>query len=83
MITLASRRDNEEAFWSGLLDGGSILGPSWHKIAPDFIVPDWYLDEPVVLGSEPWIHGSTDVQDSYILGLVTSTTALSIVTGKQ
>jgi len=81
VINLASKRENEEAFWTGLTNGWGPPGASAYGVL-EWFSPDtadeltWYQHDRSVLDTD--IPGSnTDLQYSYNLGFVTSTFAFS------
>jgi len=73
VITLASKRENEEAFWTGLVNGFGPLGFStnyFYDVDQDF-EDKWYQEEMSLTHTD--VPGkNTDLQFSYNLGYATS-----------
>jgi hypothetical protein len=79
VINLASKRENEEAFWTGLTNGWfySGINVTWFVEPP----PELGYDEELSVWDTHLIGENTDIQNSYNLGFLTSAFAWTGLTG--
>ena len=74
MITLASKRENEEAFWTGLTNG---FGPPGFTIESFFWTDEPWYQEDLSLSGTTVPGQNTDLQYSYNLGYASSVVGFS------